>query len=298
MVVSWEKLADESIRRLTEKRRPTENGRGLKATNVQTHHGYAICFSLGILTRCPFCSVIEGVSTCWNWIWTIVLLRNQTEREWCSQWLYRKTWWACYVFASHLWKSTSYQFLNVFFRTAQRWIDFSFNYFQFSEFWLHDWFLRYSNCWHSQKWRDDSQKWHASQYNPSKWNAEKRSHAQKWGWAVSPLHRKPHLCGKAVMCFRNRCGCSKMSCLYHNYHQKPGNDSIQVVGKCFATATVIVGTGMDLRVWNVLRWSCVSCDAHLFVTVVTSSQVRLLLIRYSCSIPPALQMAINEVMPF
>ena len=120
-----------------------------------------------------------------------------------------KTWRACYVFASHVWKSTSCQFLNVFFRTAQRWIDFSFNFLNFG-FMLESWGTPTAGTPRNGGMTPKN----GTPRNTTPRNGTPRKGATPRNEAgqFHPLHRKPHLCGKAVMCFRNRCGCSKISC--------------------------------------------------------------------------------------
>lgn len=136
MMISWEKLADESIRRLTEKRRPTENGRGLKDECPDTPWLCDLCFIGNPHKMILLLSHWRGeylLELCLNY--SFVAKSNWTRVMFAMT---VKTWRACYVFASHVWKSTSCQFLNVFFRTAQRWIDFSFNFLNFG-FMLESW---------------------------------------------------------------------------------------------------------------------------------------------------------------
>lgn len=266
MMISWEKLADESIRRLTEKRRPTENGRGLKAMNVQTHHGFAICFSLGILTRWSYCSIIEGLSTCWNCVSTIVLSKSNWTRVMFAMTV--KTWWARYVFASHFWKLTSCHFLNVCFGTAQGWIDFSFNFLNFG-FMFESWGTPTAGTPRNGGMTPKN----GTPRNTTPRNGTPRKGATPRNEAGQFHHRKPHLCGIAEVCFRNRVAVPKLVA-YHIYHQKPGNDLIQVVGRCFATATVIVsdmGLESEMSSADLMLHVMLTCDSgHLFSSQTSS----------------------------
>ena len=144
------------------------------------------------------------------------------------------------MLASHSWKLTSWQCLNVWFRTAQRWVGVSFNFLDFG-FMFESWGTPTAGTPRNGGMtpkngtpRNTTPRNGTPRKGATPRNEAGQFHLQE----TSPLWES---CGV----LQELWGCSKISC--YIYHQKPGNDSIQVVERCFATATVIIRSGMGIE---------------------------------------------------